>query len=144
MFCEDFLKKVDRNPRFSFRVIFSDESLFIRERIFNSHNMHFWSKENPRARLRSFQTCWKINMWAGIMGNQIFDPVILPDIFTSQIYIEILKDNLPDFLEEVPLLERNEIIFQQDGARPYNARILTNYLNEQFPGRWMDQYGPIR
>ncbi|KAL6419711.1 hypothetical protein ACFW04_013675 [Cataglyphis niger] len=129
-FCEDFLRKVDRNPKFSSRVIFSDESLFTREGIFNSYNMHFWSEENPR-----------INMWARI--NQIFGPVILPDILTSQTYVELLKNNLLDSLEEVPLIERNKIIFQQDDAGPHNARIVTNYLNEQFPGRWMGRYDPI-
>ncbi|KYN12730.1 hypothetical protein ALC57_15089 [Trachymyrmex cornetzi] len=34
--------------------------------------------------------------------------------------------------------------FSQDGAGPHNARIVTNYLNEQFPRRWMGRYGPIR
>lgn len=37
-FCEDFLRKVNRDPKFLSRVIFSDESLFTREGIFNSHN----------------------------------------------------------------------------------------------------------
>ncbi|KMQ82062.1 transposable element tc3 transposase [Lasius niger] len=50
---------------------------------------------------------------------------------------------MPEFLEEIPLFERNNIIFQQDGAGPHNARIVTNYLNQQFPGRWMGRYGPI-
>jgi len=144
-FCEDFLRQVDRDPRFSSRVIFSDESLFTQEGIFNSHNMHYWSEENPRVtRLKNFQVRWKINIWAGIMGTQILGPVILPDILTGQSYVEFLQENLPDFLEEVPLFERNKMFFQQDGAGPHNARIVTTYLNEQFPGRWMGRYGPIR
>jgi len=56
----------------------------------------------------------------------------------------LLKNNLPDFLEEVPLLEENKIILQQDDAGPHNARIVTNFLNNEFPGRWMGRYGPIR
>ncbi|EZA56082.1 hypothetical protein X777_03192 [Ooceraea biroi] len=59
-------------------------------------------------------------------------------------YMEFLMENLPDFLEEVPLINRNKIVFQQDGAGPHNARIVTNFLNQQFPGRWMGRYGPIR
>lgn len=145
IFCENFLRKVQQDRRYSSRVIFSDESLFTREGIFNSHNMHAWSEENPRVtRSRSFQTRWKINLWAGIMGTQILGPIILPDILTGATYVELLRENLPDFLEEVPLLERNKIVFQQDGAGPHNARVVTNYLNEQFPGRWMGRYGPIR
>ncbi|KAL6417366.1 hypothetical protein ACFW04_014543 [Cataglyphis niger] len=88
--------------------------------------MHFWSEENPRVtRLRNFQTCWKINVWAGIMGTEILGPVI-PDVLTGRTYVDFLTENLPDFLEDVPLFERNEIVFQQDAFS------------------WMGRYGPIR
>ncbi|KAL6419198.1 hypothetical protein ACFW04_011536 [Cataglyphis niger] len=114
MFCKNFLRNIDRDPRYSSRVIFSDESLFTQEGIFNMHNMHFWSEKNPRVmRLRNFQTRWKINTKS------------------------------TRFSKDVPLFERNKIVFQQDGAGPHNARIVTNYLNEHFPGRWMCRYGPI-
>jgi hypothetical protein len=143
-FCEDFLRKVDRDPRFLSRVIFSDESLFTREGIFNSHNNHYWSDENPRlTRVRSFQIRWKRNVWAGIIGRQILGPIYLPDNLNGANYVEFLQNTMPEFLEEIPLFERNNIIFQQDGAGPHNARIVTNYLNQQFPGRWMGRYGPI-
>ncbi|KAL6416653.1 hypothetical protein ACFW04_013271 [Cataglyphis niger] len=133
MFCKDFLRKVDRIPRFSSRVIFSDESLFTREGNFNSHNMHFCSEENPRVtRFRKFPNSLK-NKYVGWNKSNI-----------CQTYVELLKDNLLDFLEEVPLIERNKITFQQDGAGPHNARIVTNYLNKQFSGRWMGRYDPIR
>ena len=100
-FCENFLRKVDREPRFPSCVIFSNELLFTREGILNSHNMHLWSEENPRVtRLRNFQTRWKINIWTRIMGTEILDPVILSDILNSVTYVEFLRNNLPDFLED--------------------------------------------
>jgi len=46
------------------------------------------------------------------MGTEILGPVVLPDILTGERYVELLKENLPNFLEEIPLLERNKIIFQ--------------------------------
>ena len=104
-FCENFLRQVDRDPRFSSRVIFSDESLFTQEGIFNSHNMHYWSEENPRVtRLKNFQVRWKINIWAGIMGTQILGPVILPDILTGQTYVEFLRENMPEFSGKILFL----------------------------------------
>jgi hypothetical protein len=143
-FCENFLRRVNEDPQFPSRVIFSDESLFTREGIVNSHNMHMWSDENPRVtRLRNFQVRWKINVWAGIIGTNILGPIILPEILNGASYKNMLAENIPDFLEEIPLAERNRIIFQQDGAGPHNARVVTDYLNEQFPGRWMGRYGPI-
>lgn len=75
-FCENFLREVDEDPEFPSSVIFSDESLFTREGIVNSHNMHMWSDENPRVtRLRNFQVRWKMNVWAGIMGTNILGPL---------------------------------------------------------------------
>ncbi|EFN68937.1 hypothetical protein EAG_02675, partial [Camponotus floridanus] len=143
-FCENFLR-VDQNPRFPSYLIFNDESLFTQEGIFNTHNMHFWNEENPRVtRQRNFQVRWKMNLWAGIMGTNILGPVILPDILTGQTYVEFLRDNLPEFLKEIPLLDRNKLVSQQDGAGPHNARVVTHYLNEQFAGRWIGRYSLIR
>ena len=39
-FCENFLRRVNEDPEFPSRVMFSDESLFTQEGHFNSHNMH--------------------------------------------------------------------------------------------------------
>jgi len=143
-FCENFLRKIDRDPRFLFRVIFSDESLFTREGIFNQHNQHYWSEENPPVtRVRSFQTRWNRNVWAGIVGRQILGLVYLPDRLNGANYVHFLENNIPDFLEDFPLMERHNLIFQQDGTGSHNARIVSTYLNRQFPGRWMGRYGPI-
>jgi len=129
-FCKNFLRKVDENPEFPYRVIFSDE-LFTREGIVNSHNMHMWSDENPRiTRLRNFQVRWKMNVWAGIMNTNIMSPIILSEILNSASYKNFLAENIPDFLEKIPLAERNKIIFQQDGARLHNARVVTDCLNK--------------
>ena len=34
--------------------------------------------------------------------------------------------------------------FQQNGAPPHNARIITDYLNDTFPHRWIGKNGAIR
>jgi len=81
-----------------------------------------------------------MNVWAEIMGTNILGLIILPEILNGASYKNFLAENTPDFLEEIPLAERNKIIFQQDSAGPHNA---TDYLNKQFPGCWMGRYGPI-
>ncbi|EGI67671.1 hypothetical protein G5I_03716 [Acromyrmex echinatior] len=60
-----------------------------------------------------------MNSGLELLGTKILDPAILPNTLNS-----VLNN-----------------IFQQDGAGPHNARIVTNYLNQQF---WIDRYGPIR
>ena len=92
------------------------------------------------TRHRNFQVRWKINVWASIMSTNILGPVILLNILDHVAYKNFLTENFPDFLKEVPLAERNRIIFQQNSVELHNARVVINYLNEQFPGRWMGRY----
>jgi len=69
-FCRWLLREYNRDNRFCSRILFTDESLFTREGIFNVHNMHYWAEENLFVvRERNFQICWKLNIWAGIIGD---------------------------------------------------------------------------
>jgi len=43
---------------------------------------------------------------------------ILPETLNSASYVQFLAENLPDFPEEILLLNRSKIIFQQDAAGP--------------------------
>ena len=45
------------------------------------------------------------------LGTEILGLIILPNILNSVTYVELLRNNLPDFLKDIPLLERNKIIF---------------------------------
>ena len=63
---------------------------------------------------------WNYN--CTILGTKILDLIILSNTLNNVSYMQFLTENLPNFLEEL-LLNRNNIIFQQDG--PYNARIVT-------------------
>nr|XP_012144546.1 PREDICTED: uncharacterized protein LOC105662952 isoform X1 [Megachile rotundata]XP_012144547.1 PREDICTED: uncharacterized protein LOC105662952 isoform X1 [Megachile rotundata]XP_012144548.1 PREDICTED: uncharacterized protein LOC105662952 isoform X1 [Megachile rotundata]XP_012144549.1 PREDICTED: uncharacterized protein LOC105662952 isoform X1 [Megachile rotundata]XP_012144550.1 PREDICTED: uncharacterized protein LOC105662952 isoform X1 [Megachile rotundata] len=72
--------KIERNPSFCKYVLWTDEALFIREGCFNAHNSHLWNDENPHAiRPRAMQARWSVNLWAGICGDFIVGPYILPD-----------------------------------------------------------------
>lgn len=144
-FCRWFLQRHQRDPEFTRRIIFSDQCMFTREGVFNCHNMHHWAEENPNVTtIRSFQTRWSVNVWAGILDDRILGPIILPERLTGQLYKEMLQHNLPEFLEDVPLVQRNSIWYQQDGAGPHNARLVTNFLRDQFGERWIGTNGPKR
>jgi len=43
-------------------------------------------------------------------------PFFLPPRLTGEIYVDFLENELLAFLEDVPLREREELIFQHDGA----------------------------
>lgn len=48
-FVQWFLRKIRRNPDFSKFILFTDETLIIREVLFNYHKIHVWADENSHA-----------------------------------------------------------------------------------------------
>lgn len=54
---------------------------------------------------------------------------------TGEKYKELLEQHMGEFLEEVPLADRNKIWWQQDGAGPHNARTVSEYLRDTFGER---------
>jgi hypothetical protein len=126
------------------RILFSDESQFTREAIINSRNYHQWAEFNPyMTNVRNFQKQIRVNVWAGIIGNELFGPYFIPSRLNSQYYKDFLEDNFYRFYENVPLNFRNDIYFQQDGCPAHSAQIVTEFLNTKFPNRWLGLRGPI-
>jgi len=58
-------------------------------------------------------------------------------------YRNFFQNELPALLEDIPLQERTEIIFQHDGAPAHFSRQVREFLNAHYPDRWMDQGGLI-
>lgn len=78
-FCRWLLRKNEADENF----LWTDESLFTRTGTFNCHNEHYYDVINPHVtRTRGFQHRWKLNYWAGILGDRVIGPTLLPDILT--------------------------------------------------------------
>jgi hypothetical protein len=81
--------------------------MFTWDGIFNFHNVHMWAHANPHVIREARQTTFSINVWAGIVGDQLIGPVRLPERLTGHTYREFLeqltRDILPDVLDDVPL-----------------------------------------
>jgi hypothetical protein len=119
-------------------ILWSDESRFHNNGIVNRHNCHYWSQDNPHwLRETNFQNIWGVNVWCGIINGQIIGPRFYEGTLTGQLYLEFLRDELFEFVEHAPLNVRQNVILQQDGAPPHNARIVTNHLNTAYPCRWI-------
>ena len=66
-----------------------NEAEFTHNAVFNSHNSHIWSDENPHARQEiRFQRRFSINMWVGII---IVGPYVLPNGLNAAQYPEFLN-----------------------------------------------------
>ena len=80
------------------------------------------------------------------MNSQIIRSKFDEGNLNSLIHLEFLVNELPVLLDDLPLVVIARTYFQQDGAPPYNARRITDYLNYTFPHRWlakMDQFGGL-
>jgi len=56
-------------------------------------------------------------------------------------YTDFLLHRLPELLENVPLAQRIEMLFQQDGHPAHTSRLARTILNKKFPGRWIGLHG---
>lgn len=50
---------------------------------------------------------------------------------------------MPNLLEDVPLRDRETMMFQHDGAPAHYRRQVREILNARFPDRWIGRGGPI-
>ena len=94
-----YLGKCARDPLFPAKVLFSDETTYRREGIFNTHNAHAWAKENPHEiRRRAAQTRFLFNVWVSIIKDHLIRPYLLPFRGTERNYLLCLQQAMPQLL----------------------------------------------
>lgn len=137
-FCRFIQERRATDINFQSKILFTDEACFTRRGITNSHNEHVYSYENPHAiRQRHFQHEFRLNVWAGIIGEHLIGPVVLPARLNGEMYLNFLQDTLPGLLEDLPLLLRGNMWFLHDGAPPHFTLNVRNHLHAQFPNKWI-------
>lgn len=86
------LHKIQRDSHFLERILFTDECSLSNSNILNPQNARIWAYRNPHAMVQWFnQGRFVINVWAGIIGNNIVGPIYLPSRLTSSAYVRYLK-----------------------------------------------------
>lgn len=141
-FAEIMMENINRDPYFAHKIVFSDEATFCLNGQVNRHNCRIWSRDNPHW-MEELHTQYpqKVNVWAGILGNNIIGPFFIEGALTGQKYLELLRESI------VPAIEHNrnvgEIWYQHDGAPPHYSREAMQFLNNQFPGRLIGRRGAL-
>lgn len=145
VFCEWLINKFQRDNNFAFNILFSDESRFTNNAMFNRQNVRYWSQQNQRlVRQGRFQERFGINVWAGIYGTRIIGPIFFQGTLTGQRYLEFLQNQIWQEIQEIPLAQYRLLYFQQDGAPPHNSRVVMDYLNETYGPQLISNQGHIR
>jgi Transposase. len=144
VFCRWFLRHDAEDPRFLANILFTDEAGFTRNGVFNFHNTHIWADENPHALIESgHQARFSLNIWMGIVGDRFLGPVVLPNRLTGAAYLNFLQNTLYEFLEDIPLNQRQQMWFQHDGAPAHFSMAVREHLHQTFPHRWVGRAGPV-
>lgn len=141
-FCEMILTHIQEDDFFLKKIIWTDESKFSREGIFNRHNCHIWANQNPHAiRESGFQDKFSFNVFC-LLKDNMFYYHIYDGTLTSQRYMEILRTIVTDFLDNLPLLEFGSCWYQHDGAPAHSTREVSDILDNMFEDRWIGRRGP--
>lgn len=142
-FCHYLMNNYTLNGNFLNQILWTDESNFSNNGLFNIKNTHYWSQTNRHyTRDRNFQRRISINVWCGIIGTHILGPYFYEGTLTTQRYLNFLEHEFQDYLDDLPLALRARMIFQHDGAPPHNSMVVTNYLNTTFGQNWIGNRGP--
>lgn len=139
-------RKIQDNPEFFKKVLWMDESQFTRDGMTNFRNLHKWCPkgENPRLiRASTFQVRFSVNVWAGLVDDKLIGPIILPQTLNAERFLELLSEDLPSLLDDVPLTTRRRLMLQMDGCPAHYARVVRNFLNQHYPNRWIGRSGPV-
>lgn len=143
VFCRWLLNEDIVQYHFFKKILWTDEARFTREGVFNSHNMHLWATENPKAmRESSFQHRFSINVWAGVIGDVFLGPHIIEGNLTGPKYLDFLQHNLPQLLDDLTQEQRDNLIFQHDGAPPHFDTDVREWLTENYP-TWIGRGGSV-
>lgn len=137
-YCRWLLEKAEEDAEFVHKVIFTDESTFTNNGMWNRRNAHWWSEDNPHQMQETgFQDRWKFNVWAGIIGNEILGPVFLPPRMDGPAYLDFLNGFITDYLDNLPIARQVQLWYQHDGAPPHRTIAAKARLNVLFDQKWI-------
>ncbi|KAG8270875.1 hypothetical protein J6590_075449, partial [Homalodisca vitripennis] len=80
-----------------------------------------------------------LNVWAGVIGNQLVGPHICQGTLNSGVYLDSLQHTLPTLLDGLDMdhNQRDNIVFQQDGAPPhFRSASVNGQLPDMDRSRW--------
>lgn len=143
-FCYDIQGMLEDDRFMTRRIMFSDEATFSSNGTVTSQNCRWWSDENPHFTIKARnQYSFKTNVWCGIYKNKILGPFFFRNTLNADRYLDFLQNELTDILDDLPIAERQQIWFQQDGAPCHNRHDVREYLDNIFNRRVIHRYSEI-
>ena len=143
-FCEEMMARIVEDPNFASNIVFSDEATFQLNGTLNRHNCRYWAEQNPNWMWEDkTQYPQKLNVWAGILNDQLIGPFFIEGNLTAAKYEDMLRTQIVPRIIEVTGANFEHTWFQQDGAAAHYGRNVRQYLNNVFIDRWIGRRGDI-
>lgn len=143
-FCNWALDQFRRDPNFGKKIIFTDESSFIRHGQVSRHWTYYWGRENPHeVQEARDQYVEKLNVWCAIWDDTIIGPFFIEGNLTAESCRELFDTVVCPELD--PLIAANADLdpyFMLDGAPAHTSRLVTDWLYEHFAQSWIGNNGP--
>ncbi|GFV66619.1 DUF4817 domain-containing protein [Trichonephila clavipes] len=127
--------KMEQDPTWMFKILWTDEAHFSLHGDVNNHNCHIWVTSNPRYTQKPLHSP-KVTAWCGFTGSFIIGPFFfktqcpvngwITETVNAQRYLTLLWGTV------VPcLIQRGQIsnvTFMQDGATSHTANPVKAFL----------------
>uniref|UniRef100_A0A8C4XBZ0 Transposase n=1 Tax=Erpetoichthys calabaricus TaxID=27687 RepID=A0A8C4XBZ0_ERPCA len=128
-FLEMWLARLEGDPELAQNVVWTDEAIFHTSGSVNRHYCVFWRADNPHITTEVEHKFPGVMVWAGVSYDGIVGPYFLEGNITGDRFLN--------------LLNFDRMWWQQDRAPPHFAVNVTNFLDQQFPNRWLGHQGPV-
>ena len=136
-YAEGFLILLRHDESLLDRIWWSDEATFKLNGHINKHNCVYWATDNPHMTIEQEVNLPGVTVWAAISSRGIIGPFFFDHAVNGSNYLDMLKEQFH------PLVQDQQIYFQQDGAPAHYATRVREWLDNNFTGRWIGRRGPI-
>uniref|UniRef100_A0AAX7TD99 DUF4817 domain-containing protein n=1 Tax=Astatotilapia calliptera TaxID=8154 RepID=A0AAX7TD99_ASTCA len=128
-FAEWAKQKLEQDPQFTQKILFSDEANFYVNGEVNKQNHRHWSDTNPHWMDPSKTVgMTKVMVWCGIWGTTIVGPFFINGNLKATGYLKLLHDDVfPSLCSEAGTFPE---FFQQDGAPPHYGCQVRAFLDD--------------
>lgn len=141
-FAEAILEREDEDPGFTSRILFTDEKSFTLHHAPNTQNCRLWATSNPHAVFTDRgQYRGSVNVWGGILNENVVGPVWIDGVLTGQSYLDLLQGEIGDRVTALPLPDK--VWFMHDGCPAHNYGPATLYLRDAFAGNVIGTHEPL-
>ena len=132
----EFWRWINSKPQRICNNLFTDEAHFTRDGVNNTRNSHLCNCDNPHGTVESnHQHLFAVNVWCHWWPTH--KSVDFTATSDRWYLCQLLANELPALLENVPLQTWRHMCYQHDEALPHFSQVIRQCLNHRFPNQWI-------